>query len=126
MNFHCQLLNAEIMGVRQTLLVAIGIEGRLLGEVQTRYHGKRVAEFSWLFVQSDVRGQGIGRELLRQCEVLAQRNGCEGIACRVNAGNDAAVSFYRRAGYAISADYDDGEVDMFKNLTGVAVRQDKQ
>jgi GNAT superfamily N-acetyltransferase len=51
-----------------------------------------------LFVKSEVRGLGIGRELLRYLARLAKENGCWGMQWAVLHWNATAIGFYRKLG----------------------------
>ena len=51
-----------------------------------------------LFVKPDVRGQGVGRELLRHLAQLALREGCWRIEWAVLHWNKSAIGFYERLG----------------------------
>ena len=51
-----------------------------------------------LFVKPDVRGQGVGRELLRHLAKLAIQEGCFRIEWAVLHWNKSAIGFYERLG----------------------------
>ena len=51
-----------------------------------------------LFVKPDVRGQGVGRELLRYLAQLALREGCWRIEWAVLHWNKSAIGFYEKLG----------------------------
>lgn len=51
-----------------------------------------------LFVKPEVRGQGVGRELLRHLAKLALREGCYRIEWAVLHWNKSAIGFYERLG----------------------------
>lgn len=51
-----------------------------------------------LFVKPDVRGQGVGRELLRHLARLARQEGCYRIEWAVLHWNKSAIGFYERLG----------------------------
>ena len=51
-----------------------------------------------LFVKPDVRGQGVGRELLRYLAQLALREGCWRIEWAVLHWNKSAIGFYESLG----------------------------
>lgn len=51
-----------------------------------------------LFVKPDVRGQGVGRELLRHLAKLALQEGCYRIEWAVLHWNKSAIGFYERLG----------------------------
>ncbi|MNP80299.1 aminoalkylphosphonic acid N-acetyltransferase [compost metagenome] len=51
-------------------------------------------------MQSDCRGQGIGRRLLREVEHISRRIGVRRIEVTSNARRVEAHAFYRHCGYA--------------------------
>ena len=55
-------------------------------------------EIQEVYVAPNVRGQGIGRQLLQEIGVIAQKTGCESleVTCRIN--REDAHRFYERAG----------------------------
>ena len=76
--------------------------GYLLGfEHLTFYANGRVAWAEEVFVRGDLRGRGIGRDLMSAFEDWAQRRGCALVALATR----RAVPFYRALGYQESAAY---------------------
>jgi ribosomal protein S18 acetylase RimI-like enzyme len=61
-----------------------------------------VAYVQTLEVLPEVRGQGVGEELLRRLEGSAQEAGALAIWLHVDAGNAAAIRVYERGGYRLS------------------------
>jgi len=51
------------------------------------------------FVEPDVRGRGIGRELVRIAENWAREKGCEEMASDAEIGNDLSLAVHRGLGY---------------------------
>ena len=51
-----------------------------------------------LFVKADVRGQGVGRAMLRHLAQIAERNGCWRIEWAVLHWNQSAIRFYESLG----------------------------
>ncbi len=58
-----------------------------------------------LFVQEKHRGQGIGKELMKELEKFFIENGCKIINVEVFAPNQSAYNFYKNLGY-IDRNYD--------------------
>lgn len=58
-----------------------------------------IAYIQTIEVASDRRGQGIGGELLRQCEQAAREAGAQSIWLHVSAQNAGAIRLYERNGY---------------------------
>lgn len=83
-------------------------DGRLGGYVILNWHPRyqpfrrlNIPEIQDLFVAPDVRRQGIGEALVRECERHALARGCTqmGIAVGLHAGFGAAQRLYVRLGY---------------------------
>lgn len=60
--------------------------------------------FGWMFVEllfvpDRLRGQGVGRELMEQAEVVAHQHGCIGI--HLDTFTFQAPDFYRKLGYTL-------------------------
>ncbi|KIL38034.1 GNAT family acetyltransferase [Gordoniibacillus kamchatkensis] len=78
-------------------------EGKLVGWVHA--HGRHLiesapfAEIGGLVVDSDCRGQGIGKQLVNKCEEWARTAGFGSIRVRTNAARLDAPQFYARIGY---------------------------
>jgi ribosomal protein S18 acetylase RimI-like enzyme len=93
---------AELLAdAQRRLLVAEG-PGGLLGYAQLRRgpaQGGLEVELETLYVQAQAQGTGLGRELLAQAQWLAGRElGAPAFWFSVNARNERALNFYRRAG----------------------------
>lgn len=58
-----------------------------------------MAYLETLEVRADLRGKGIGGELLRRCEESARRAGAETMGLHVDAENGAAIGLYRAHGF---------------------------
>lgn len=58
-----------------------------------------------LFVPGDMRGRGVGRDLMRQAEAEAARRGCHGVW--LDTFSFQARGFYERQGYAVLGRIDD-------------------
>lgn len=99
---------------RQHLLLA-EIDGEACGLVSlyTLYsvlHGDELARITGLVVQHACQGQGIGRRLLREVELISRRSGVRRIEVTSNARRERAHAFYRQCGYA------DGSLRFIKAL----------
>ncbi|HLO04610.1 MAG TPA: GNAT family N-acetyltransferase [Symbiobacteriaceae bacterium] len=53
-----------------------------------------------LFVQPDLRGQGVGEALLEQAAALSQAMGAKGLALETGVTNQGAQRLYERLGFA--------------------------
>jgi len=95
----------------QRELFLVAVDGDVvLGSVMAGYDGHR-GWVNYLAVDSEVRGRGIGRELMAQVERGLRVLGCPKVNLQVRATNAAAIGFYRRLGYL-----DDEVVSLGKRL----------
>ncbi len=56
-----------------------------------------------LAVHPDQQGKGLGALLMHECELESARRGCQSLLLEVRADNTAAIEFYKRHGYEVSA-----------------------
>jgi len=63
-------------------------------------HAGLTAEIDEFFVSPDVRGSGIGSEMIREAEAEFVRIGCTNVSLQLSRLNGAARRFYHRFGYA--------------------------
>lgn len=73
--------------------------GRLVGSAMGGWDGRR----GWIYhvtVAEDLRRLGLATVLVRQVEDALRRAGCRRCLVSVEGGNDAALAFWRRLGYA--------------------------
>ncbi|HJS50297.1 MAG TPA: aminoglycoside 6'-N-acetyltransferase [Pyrinomonadaceae bacterium] len=90
----------------QFVLVAEHESGRLIGflEVSIRpfvedCHTDHVGYLEGWYVEPDVRGRGIGRELVRIAENWASEKGCEEMASDAEIGNELSLLVHKGLGY---------------------------
>ncbi|MGE3771822.1 MAG: GNAT family N-acetyltransferase [Gammaproteobacteria bacterium] len=106
--------DAQIRGLRAivddaalgTILVARD-DGEVVGMVNLLWTvstalGARVALLEDMVVAPDVRGRGVGGELLEAAVRYARDRGCRRITLLTDADNDRAQAFYRRHGFVAS------------------------
>jgi len=95
--------------------VALVLErnGRLIGSAVLLF--RRNAGNAHLYtiaIRPEMRGRGYGARLLKICEGIARRRGCNRLTLEVRADNRAAKKMYKKAGYTIlervEAYYEDG------------------
>ena len=91
----------------QFVLVAEHEAGKLIGflEVSIRpfvedCETDHVGYLEGWYVQPEVRGRGIGRELVRIAEQWAREKGCEEMASDAEIGNDLSLSAHQALGYS--------------------------
>ncbi len=82
--------------------------GRIVGMVSILYtvstaEGGRSAWLEDMVVSPDLRGSGIGEQLLQTAVEQARAAGCRRITLLTDAENDRAIRFYGRAGFKPSA-----------------------
>ncbi|HMM75523.1 MAG TPA: GNAT family N-acetyltransferase [Gammaproteobacteria bacterium] len=106
--------DAQIRGLRAivddaalgTILVARE-DGEVVGMVNLLWTvstalGARVALLEDMVMAPDVRGRGLGGELLEAAVRYARERGCRRITLLTDADNDRAQAFYRRHGFVAS------------------------
>jgi GNAT superfamily N-acetyltransferase len=74
----------------------------LLFTISTACGGK-VALLEDMIIQPGRRGDGLGGKLLQAAKELARREGCLRITLLTDRANDAAIRFYQRNGFEMSA-----------------------
>lgn len=91
----------------QQLLVA-ELDGRILGMAQLSFIPGLSRGGAWrcnveaVRIASDVRGQGLGAQLMRACEARARQRGCSLLQLTSDASRVDAHRFYRGLGYVDS------------------------
>ncbi|HEV2503545.1 MAG TPA: GNAT family N-acetyltransferase [Mesorhizobium sp.] len=81
----------------------VAVDPGLLGFVSIK--GTEVVK---LYVDRDVRGQGVAHRLLSLAEARLAENGVEEAELFCTAGNVRAEKFYQREGWTLSRSFDDG------------------
>ena len=92
------------------LLVAYTSTGRPVGcgGYRTYNADEHVAEVRKMYVHSDQRGHGLGREILNQLEQTAADHGARQMLLETGALNVAAIGLYTAAGYEAIPSYVEG------------------
>lgn len=62
---------------------------------------RRVLRIDQFCVDKDLRGHGIGTQMMEEIRILAKAFGCTDLQLGVYPQNDAAVSFYQKCGFMI-------------------------
>jgi ribosomal protein S18 acetylase RimI-like enzyme len=88
-------------------------DGNAIGYVLARYgdHGPTTVYVSDLWVDSSMRGRGIGRELLRRVSEAAIAHGSTHVVLDVDSKNRDAIAFYEHVGFEEGAKILRAEVD---------------
>ena len=69
----------------------------------------------WLYVDKEVRRQGIGRQLLAKCREAAEEGGASGICCRYPGEDfEEADDFFYSCGYTVTSDEREDIVDVLR------------
>lgn len=89
------------------LLVAEKDQSALGYGLALLHKGTRLARLYSLAVDPEARGQGVGRELIKQLEERAAERGRLYMRLEVAVGNDTAIKLYESAGYRIFGRYED-------------------
>lgn len=84
--------------------------GPLAATCMAGYEGHR-GWINYLAVRPDLRGRGLGRAMMSHAETALRALGCPKINLQVRRGNEAALAFYARLGFA-----DDDLVSLGKRL----------
>ena len=87
-------------GVQPELFFVCELDGAVVGTAVAGFEGVR----GWVHkvaADPDQRRSGIARHLMAAVEDGLRSAGCPKLNLQVRAGNDAAVAFYKAAGYAI-------------------------
>lgn len=115
MDLEIEAVQTIVDKVEEVLLLARN-EGRTVGSVSLKFD-KRCAFMRRLFVADDFRRRGVGSALLGRAQAESIRLGKESLGLVVESTNETAIDLYRRFGFLIGHEYDDGSFSMFKPLT---------
>jgi putative acetyltransferase len=88
----------HLEGGRGTFLVARD-DGRAVGCGAIRVLDPTTAEAKRMYVEPGQRGKGVGRAVLAGLEAAAKQLGVRRLVLETGIYQDAALSFYRRAGF---------------------------
>ena len=101
---------ARKLRVQRELFLVGEIDGRIVGVVMAGYEGHR-GWVNYLAVEPELRGRGLGRQLMLAIERLLGERGCPKVSLQIRRGNRDVVRFYESLGYA-----EDDVVSMGKRL----------
>ena len=87
-------------GVQPELFFVCELDGAVVGTAVAGFDGVRGSVHK-VAADPDQRRSGIARHLMAAVEDGLRSAGCPKLNLQVRAGNDAAVAFYKAAGYAI-------------------------
>lgn len=77
-------------------------DGRVLGSIAMLAE-EGMGRLRWLLLHPDVRGKGVGRQLVDTSMNYARQRGFPGVFLTTIAGLDAAHHLYRRAGFELTS-----------------------
>jgi GNAT superfamily N-acetyltransferase len=89
------------------LFLVASLRERPIGCGALKFHGVEPAEIKRMWVDSSVRGLGIGRRLLTELEKHAAGNGACIVRLETNGTLAEAIALYRSAGYVEVAPFND-------------------
>lgn len=99
---------SRLMAQPGTVLVVAECNGHLVGFAQVKLRAEHamipapdIAELQRLYIQERFTGLGIGYRLLQAAEQQAAQGGASSLWATVWAGNERALGFYPRRGYAL-------------------------
>lgn len=101
---------ARKLQVQRELFLVGEVDGRIVGVVMAGYEGHR-GWVNYLAVEPELRGRGLGRQLMLAVERLLFERGCPKVALQIRRSNHEVVRFYQSLGYA-----EDDVVSMGKRL----------
>ncbi|MBW2413787.1 MAG: GNAT family acetyltransferase [Deltaproteobacteria bacterium] len=87
-------------------------DGRIVGSVMAGYEGHR-GQINYLAVLPDLRGSGLGRQLMDHAEAVLREIGAPKINLQVRGANREVIAFYEALGYRV-----DDTVNLGKRLDG--------
>lgn len=90
---------ARKLTVQPELFLVGEIEGKVVATAMAGYDGHR-GWVNYLAVSGRCRRRGLGRQLMQHIEAQLEAMGCPKLNMQVRTGNDAAIAFYERLGYA--------------------------
>ncbi|TDR93376.1 bifunctional helix-turn-helix transcriptional regulator/GNAT family N-acetyltransferase [Enterovirga rhinocerotis] len=76
-------------------------DGDILGSVYCMRESDEVAKLRLLYVEPAARGSGLGSRLVGECIAFARARGYRTLTLWTNAGLDAALHIYRKAGFTL-------------------------
>jgi GNAT superfamily N-acetyltransferase len=97
---HFRLGEEEVSEGRGAFLVAY-VDGAPLGCGAVRRLDQATAELKRMFVAPGIRGQGVGRALLRALEDEARGLGARRLVLETGIRQRAALALYRKTGFAV-------------------------
>lgn len=82
------------------LLFVGELEAELVATVMVGYDGHR-GWINYLATNTDHRGRGLGRDMMRHAEQQLMALGCTKVNLQVRSGNAAVHDFYKALGYSV-------------------------
>ncbi len=93
---------------RYRIVVAQDMQGAPLGALVLKRRTVRRALYIYsLAVTSGARGRGVGKALLESGDAIAKHEGCRLIELEVRCDDQAAIGFYRDAGFRLHTELTD-------------------
>ena len=92
-------LRAEHLDPGRGLFLVARQDGRAVGCGAIRLLDGSTAEAKRMYVQPDLRGQGVGRAVLASLEAAAREHGARRLVLETGVHQQEALALYRRAGF---------------------------
>ena len=89
------------------LFLVADLHGRPVGCGAIKVIGEEVAYIKRMWIDSSLRGHGLGRRMLEALENSARALGCRTVQLETNRALTAAVHLYRTSGYVEVAPFND-------------------
>ncbi|NPV00269.1 MAG: GNAT family N-acetyltransferase [Brevinematales bacterium] len=91
---------AELTAKARLETHTVSVQGVLRGYCVAAIDGDGKGEIESLYVEPELRGEGVGAELFSRCMGWLEREGGKNITIHVMVGNEEVLPFYEKFGYA--------------------------
>ena len=85
--------------LREGRVLVAELDGEAIGVAKGELR-EGLGHISFVYLQADARGQGHGRELVRELTSFFRSEGVEHVTANVEVSNEGALAFWRRLGFA--------------------------
>jgi GNAT superfamily N-acetyltransferase len=97
---HSKATPVEYVDPAPLQITLLHSEGAILGGLVGRTHSiPQWLEITIIWIEEDLRGQGLGRQLIERAEQEGRRRGCR--YARVTTSDFQAPEFYQKLGYSL-------------------------
>jgi ribosomal protein S18 acetylase RimI-like enzyme len=85
--------------LREGRVLVAELDGKAIGVAKGELR-EGLGHISFVYLEADARGQGRGRELVRELTSFFRSEGVEHVTANVEVSNEGALAFWRRLGFA--------------------------